>query len=540
MNCANCVCTRALPFLMLGMATVCVAAPPSLPLETGVKVFRVAAPATPAMLMRTGARPVPAPATPAAKYPQYRIGNPQNEQPKVENVANPAIRFILNLPTETLLIEARITIDDAPFAMVRRKRVERILRELKVGKDITTGLGNDPDKAAQPVEVATAEQAASNIADRLRHTVELTGAPPTVKEVDWLISQWIDGPTILPLNDNFQRFRANQRPEFLILDRNRDGTISAEEIQLADKSLWECDLNQDGIIQFMEIAVAATDPRVATTENDPGELIFFLREGEYASEACQRLGLTKRLESNAAPVPIARFDTNGNGQVDADEFGALRTRIPDLVLTIAFNSTNPDKSRIAITSVADDVKGAMEQRAVDATGITLAFKGTPVILGAVQMQPSDQISIGAVNDGYPILPALDLNDDGRLTIRELRGLLNTLNSFDLNQDGSLTLDEVRSPIRLCLGLGANVHRDLIGIRTLHSKATIAPITGPEWFVRMDRNKDNDLIRSEFPGTDEQFQALDSDRDGLVSAAEALQFDKQADDAKANDGQPDVN
>ena len=38
------------------------------------------------------------------------------------------------------------------------------------------------------------------------------------------------------------------------------------------------------------------------------------------------------------------------------------------------------------------------------------------------VQPSDQISIGAVNDGYPMLPDLDPNDDGRLTVRELRGV----------------------------------------------------------------------------------------------------------------------
>lgn len=527
--------------VLLGTVTVSVAGESPLPLETAVKVFRAAAPSASAMVMRTGVRPAPVPTTPAAKYPQYRMGQPQNEQPKVDHVTNPAVRFFLNLPAETLLVEARITIDDLPFAMVRQKRVERILREVKVGKDIATGLGNDPEKTPPVTEVpATEPQTASNIADRLRHTMGLTGEAPTAKEVDWLISQWIDGPTILPLNGNFQRFRANQRPEFVILDRNRDGTISAEEMELADKSFWECDLNQDGIIQFMEIAVAATDPRVATAETDPGELIVFIPEGENTSEACQRLALTRRLGADAATVPVARFDTNANGQFDADELEALRKRVPDLSLTIVFNSANPEKSRIALVSVADEFKASMEQVNADATGITLTLRGTPLILGAVQMQPSDQISIGAVNDGYPMLPALDLNNDGRLTIRELRSLLNTLHSFDRNHDGSLTLDEVRSPIRLCIGLGANVHRELLGIRNLHHKETVPSTTGPEWFVRMDRNKDNDLTRGEFPGTDEQFQVLDADHDGLVSADEASMYDKQADDGAKNENRPDAN
>jgi Ca2+-binding EF-hand superfamily protein len=44
---------------------------------------------------------------------------------------------------------------------------------------------------------------------------------------------------------------------------------------------------------------------------------------------------------------------------------------------------------------------------------------------------------------------------------------------------------------------------------------------PEWFASMDANQDGDLARGEFSGTSEQFQSLDRDKDGLISAAEAL-------------------
>jgi hypothetical protein len=37
---------------------------------------------------------------------------------------------------------------------------------------------------------------------------------------------------------------------------------------------------------------------------------------------------------------------------------------------------------------------------------------------------------------------------------------------------------------------------------------------------MDKNKDYDLTRQEFPGTDEQFQQLDKDQDELISSEEA--------------------
>lgn len=522
----------ALLLALTQTAAVSVAEETRLPLETTVKVIGAPAPAAPAAMdMRTSARPAPAPTTPAAKYPQYRLGHQPNEQPKVENVANPKIRFFLNLPIEPLLVEASITIDDVPFAMVRRKRAEQILNEVKAGKEIATRSANDAEKTPPgPGLPATVTQAPSSITDRLRHTIDVTGEPPTIEEVDWLLSRWIDGPTILPLGSNFQRFRANQRPEFVVLDRNRDGTISAEEIEAAETSFRECDLNQDGIIQFTEIAAAALDPRVNTAGIETGELIVFVPDEASASEVFRRLAPPGSPGADAAPIPVSRFDTNADGQFDAEELEALRKRIPDLSLTISFNSTSPEKSRIALADVGDEFKQSMRRVAVDMTGIKLTFKGTPLILAAVQMQPSDQISIGAVNDGYPLLPSLDPNDDGRLTVRELRGLPDILKTFDRNHDGSLTLNEARSPIRLCFGLGASVHRELAGIRSPHRRLTAPTVAGPEWFARMDRNKDNDLTRSEFPGTDEQFQVLDADHDDLVSAAEALEFDKQVDDA----------
>ena len=357
--------------------------------------------------------------------------------------------------------------------------------------------------------------------------MNLTGEKPTAEEIDWLISNWIDGPTLMQLNDNFQRFRANQRPEFVILDRNRDGTISADELQAAVTSFQECDLNQDGLIQFTEIAVAAIAVRTSSNHSEPGSLITLRPDETSATLAYERLTAARSSNKDMPHVSLPKFDTNRNGQFDADELQAMCQVTPDLRLSISFDVTNPENSRIAMIEVAGEFQQALDQARVDPTGITLMLGGTPVIFAAVQGAASDQISIGAVNDGYPLLPSLDPNDDGRLTVRELRGLIKTLTTFDTNQDGALTFDETQSPIRVCVGLGPVTHKELAGIRSIHHKPMSAPVAGPEWFVRMDRNKDNDLSRGEFPGTDEQFRELDTDADELVGSDEALEFDKKA-------------
>lgn len=549
-----------LPLALLGMIIVHLpivqAENEKRPLETTVKVLRATTASAPAVSMRAVRRPAPTPTTPGAKYPQYQLAHPQTSNSHIAHATDARLRFFLHLPNQSLLIEAMIKVDQLAFPMARRQRVEQILREVIVGKDIPLPAAPIADQkvtdvavqpaSADPVVMPTSDGRVPTapepvaVADRIRHTMNLTGEKPTVDEIDWMISNWIDGPVIMQLNDNFQRFRANQRPEFVILDRNRDGTVSAEEMQQAVQSFQECDLNQDGLIQFTEIAVAAIEARSSGLNVENGNLITLLPDAMSASIAFQRLADARSMGKDGSNVSAIRFDANANGQFEAEELQAMRDAAPDLQLSIAFDTTNPEKSRVALIGVAADFQTSFDQAKVDSTGITLMIGDTPVIFAAVQGPAGDQISIGAVNDGYPFLPSLDTNDDGRLTIRECRTLVKTLNNFDTNHDGALSAEESRSPFRVCIGLGPIVHRELAGIRSIHRKSTTSPTMGPEWFVRMDRNKDNDLTRGEFPGADEQFRDLDADGDELISAEEALDFDKKAGRLPQTDDVPAAN
>ncbi|MEQ9409194.1 MAG: hypothetical protein RIK87_15775 [Fuerstiella sp.] len=377
------------------------------------------------------------------------------------------------------------------------------------------------DSAADSSEDLIPEfRAASTVSEWIARYMAATGEPPSVEEIHWLLTNWVDGPTVLFLNDNFQRFRADQAPVFRVLDRDRDGQVSAKELQMAVTSFRECDLNRDDVVEATELAEVATDPRDEPRHAGPGKLIVPLSDDFGDDAAWRHLVARYEASSDSGGSRLPRFDTDQNGTLDAEEIHRLQAAATDLQVTISFNLADPAASRLSITGISEALTAVVDSAMTGERKVTLKTAAARLEFSALQTAGSDQLSIGAVNDGYPLLPVVDPNNDGRFTIRELRQLTQILATFDDNQDGRLTAEEIRPTIRVCVGLGPVVHDELAALRQVRSADETSEVTGPEWFVRMDVNRDRDLTRREFPGTDEQFAALDTDNDKLISAVEA--------------------
>lgn len=533
------------------------------------------------------------PTTPGGRLPQYQLDHWHRRLTTDDEMDDPRLRMILSLGGEPMLAEVTITIDGVPFRKVREQRIHQILAELeqpakelsnaeqvpaadaelsaivkpvdpesddatdsdvapnKSSKQETGNEGSaeksdageadetDAEKSDSDGSDANAEsskppavssptepdyQLPRDLTERLRRQATATGRQVTPDELRWLLTNWVDGPTLLMLQDNFQRFRANERPVFFVLDRDRDGILSESEITQCVTSFQECDVNRDDLVEYTELERVAADPRRQHSESSHGGLIRLLPTADNAA-ICYRQ-LAARYESETVP----RWDSNGDGQFDETELSSFRTAEPDLSVTVMFDTHDASRSTIGISSGRPAIQQSMNTATVEAGGIRMTLAGTPVVFSAVQTDAaSDQISIGSVTDGYPLLPVLDPRIDGRFTLRELRELKERLHSFDHNSDGCISAEESAATVRICFGLGPAVHRELIDLRETNSQP-LPPVTqGPEWFTRMDRNRDNDLSRSEFPGDDGQWTLLDTDNDMLVSADEALAYEKDADE-----------
>ena len=122
---------------------------------------------------------------------------------------------------------------------------------------------------------------------------------------------------------------------------------------------------------------------------------------------------------------------------------------------------------------------------------------------------------------------LDQNGDGRLGVRELRTAYRRIIPLEPSGGKDVTKAILQPSVIVRIGPSRAANADPALYNTGRAVTASVPSKGPVWFRKMDRNGDGDVSRAEFLGTAPQFDAIDGDKDGLLTLAEAEAFDRTA-------------
>src|SRR5690606_7786724 len=139
-----------------------------------------------------------------------------------------------------------------------------------------------------------------------------------------------------------------------------------------------------------------------------------------------------------------------------------------------------------------------------------------------------RLEMTVANETTSLFEALDGDEDYRLSPREFEEGVAALEALDRNGNGRLAESELVTKYSLSFAITRPPEfDDLVGTAGFNAMnddtplPIVRPVTqGPEWFRRMDRNQDGDVIWREFLGPKEAFEGLDADGNGLINSDEA--------------------
>jgi Ca2+-binding EF-hand superfamily protein len=252
---------------------------------------------------------------------------------------------------------------------------------------------------------------------------------------------------------------AVSRAIFDLLDSNKDGKLSKEELAAAPAVLLRVDEDEDEMIVPAELApgnnaaglaglLAMGRPGGQETPTSSKTLVPVTTSGEAPADLAKRMQERYgKLDRKAVGLDEATFralDTNGDGVLGADEIGGFVKREPDLQLVLRLGKTGPGQGRLEV--VTGQGRSPLAGRMTLTEGLGMLDLGlTRAELRGNDYEAPDRFG-GIVRQQYLTqFRQADTNGDGVLDAdeiqksRQFRGLVKVI---DRNGDGKITEEEL--------------------------------------------------------------------------------------------------
>lgn len=308
------------------------------------------------------------------------------------------------------------------------------------------------------------------------------------------------------------------------LDRDGNGSLSAEEVKRIPALLRRLDEDEDEVLTAAELlataperAIPAAGLKFATGEEPASQVLYVGPDGKPTLGG---KGETFQLSADGDRL-IVPGGTCVLTAPTADPTAGLRSAKGFYLAQ--FDAVAGDKPA-AKAAFADDPAAQVLADLFEAADRDGNGKLTRVELEAffdlISAGVSCRAVVTATDRGRNLFDLIDGDGDGRLDFSELiraaSGLSATL--------AGKSADKLPASYRL------SVMRGTVGDSFGHvpfgtpakptAVAKAKPVVGPRWFRAMDRNDDGFVSASEFSGPPELFRKFDKDGDGRISAAEA--------------------
>jgi Ca2+-binding EF-hand superfamily protein len=325
-----------------------------------------------------------------------------------------------------------------------------------------------------------------------------------------------------------------------LLDVDGNGRLSKAELAQADAKLLPLDENDDAIVTEEELLPLTEQLRIdggqrSTAGNATNAYAAIYLEPQYELNRLDYLlgdlygrGQVLRPESFTAFSDIyKKLDTDGDDQLIQKELAAMQTMSAQLKLAVDFRPA--DAKRTTSIKVLEHVPQIEVVGQPAADRVMLKLGATRILVSAIDRTPvqnpayamtGSQIHMMVHDQCDELGEVMDADADGRLGEREIATCAERLMKFDANGDGQITNDELPYTMIAAIVRGERPGEQSL-FRPVSVSASPAAADVPSWFASADSNGDGDVSRREFLGTNEQFSSLDKNRDGFISADEAI-------------------